>query len=109
MTLLQNYLPGKYDGDASDNIIFHLFPIRYYYTNCYVCKAKAKAGSDKEDLAAEAALTPLPKQAAKPKGKAKGKAKAPAKAKAEAGLGCSKCRYLPRGCTQCRNKQEQQQ
>ena len=43
---IANYLPGKYDGDASDNIIFHLFPIRYYYTNCYVCKAKAKPGTE---------------------------------------------------------------
>ena len=44
-----NYLRtflGRYDGEANDNINFHLFPIRYYYTNCYVCKAKAKPGTE---------------------------------------------------------------
>lgn len=67
-------------------------------------KAKAKAKASPPAKAPPAAERAAAKAAsAKGKGKTSTAAKALAKAPAKLVLGCSKCRWSPAGCCQCRN------
>ena len=68
---------------------------------CAPPTAKSKATTI-ASCSAKATATPPPLRRPAAAANAKAKAKANAKAKARP-LGCSKCRYLPNGCGQCRN------
>lgn len=67
-------------------------------------RAKPKAKATSKATSTVTAKCTAYGSAAQAKPKAKAKAKGTAKSKGMAKLGCSKCRYLPNGCAQCRRR-----
>ena len=97
------------DGDDDDDeALSYLDDFEQNMLNAYEARKKP-AGKDTVDAKnhakakAKATAKVKAKATAKVKAKAKPKSKLPAPSSKKLVLGCSKCRFSPRGCEQCKN------